>query len=1161
MFRKIRNLSLCMALAFAATSCIIEERELDPDKGESTVRFTLSVPGAVRPTYTRTVSEAHESDIATLNILVFSAANNYSGKFVIRGEARMVGTDGRTWEVDLPEGTYDMMILGNINYLLNRITLTPQATTWNDMTTGMVASNGTDAAKGGKWTDDTEHFSFFGGVQNVTIDGNTSLSTVAMHRSIARIDLRLSAMAASGSETGTDNSNFALKEVFLCNFNTQGLVYPFIDAAHWNATGSTTNPGQGVAAAPSLPANPRARTGMDNALKFDANDGEGFTESGVTREIYTYEAEGGDASTRATNPCLVFGGSYKGGATTYYRVDFISKQDGRDVYLDLLRNHLYEVTVNKISGAGYATPQQAFDAVSSQIEINVLQWNEADLAGVDVTGQTYRITTTDDGRGAAVANYSVALPGMPVRIAATPAKNYMFRRWVVVSGSPTGLNATDNPATFTMPAENVELRAEFAAAPIPLGTENGRITMGADGRYRLTTDPHDAGLFFCFGSVVGIYSADGRNQTLPDSSVDLFDAIDVAWSPVEINSWTGIPQYDKASYDAGIRETSAESGYHTVGAVKAGQGDPCRLVGLDLDKIYDTPADQLQYSDVDNGTWRMPTMEENRLFVGKGYNDGTDTNLHYTVLDGVNGGMFPYAATGDVNTFLPFAQLRGANGATYSPGSNDINVGEYLSSTVAKPDKMLRVNTLKFFQGYLSYFHYGGEGYGYSVRCVRQAGAPPVNEVMTPNGNTNVAKPTAGVIAPPGVLGVGARSGRLTIQGSREYAVDPDLKNYADAEFGGLAPETVYTAVFKWGSLVGLSNSTNNDAWDGTSDVIWAPREYDLSKITAEWVTVPYASNGVFPADQPAAALGDPCSHAAVGTSGKAWVMPSGNPYNGIEYTASTLPAVTIAGVNGRRAAADKRMFFPFAGFRNYDTGKSLQESTYFNYWTSTPAGNMTEGNINYTVSYKMYGQKDQAKDLALPDGCDIGARAVYAFAIRCVPTHDRPRELTIGNVVWAGSNLQADGTFAPYATGYGSYFAWNSRVGYTYNGNPVPPATGSASDVWEAANNPCPAPWRLPTHEELEALIANTTSKWETVNGVSGMRYSINSNGESIFLPAAGHRNVDVPYNRGIFAVYWTPSTTEGLQHLRGSADKGNEVHYGGIREHLYSIRCVRDK
>lgn len=239
-----------------------------------------------------------------------------------------------------------------------------------------------------------------------------------------------------------------------------------------------------------------------------------------------------------------------------------------------------------------------------------------------------------------------------------------------------------------------------------------RITWdSADGRYVLTTDPTDAGLYFVFGSVAGIYSGNGANATLPADGSDTFDPGDVAWSPVAITGngnfgWMNIPIYTSDDYPAKI-----DAAYHTIANVKAGRGDPCRLVGLDLNKIAATEAGSLTAADIDNGTWRLPTNAKNKSFSG--YGAPTYTDDYRATLNGVSGGMFP-DASGGADKFLPAAGWRAfgtagdydARGAYYSSEPHNSGGGYVLHFDASTADPATNLYT--FYN------------YGLSVRCVRQ---------------------------------------------------------------------------------------------------------------------------------------------------------------------------------------------------------------------------------------------------------------------------------------------------------------------------------------------------------------------------------------------------------------------------------------------------------
>jgi hypothetical protein len=254
--------------------------------------------------------------------------------------------------------------------------------------------------------------------------------------------------------------------------------------------------------------------------------------------------------------------------------------------------------------------------------------------------------------------------------------------------------------------------------------QNYRITWDGDkGQYALTNDPTNGGLFFQFGSVVGIYTAHGGLQTLPMENdlvnTDEFHAAnDVAWDPTgKVTSdtdagWNSVPCYNTADHPNTI---TPESGYHTVENVKAGKGDPCRLVGLDLAKIKNaTTADELTTADIDNGRWRLPTPEENKAFSGREVN--ISYNRHWTRQSGVLGGMFPDKETGDATTFLPALGYRGKSaGQVYAQTTNT----NFWSSV---PDANSKHSGLQWSFGINHVVRRNVSEYkhGFVIRCVRQ---------------------------------------------------------------------------------------------------------------------------------------------------------------------------------------------------------------------------------------------------------------------------------------------------------------------------------------------------------------------------------------------------------------------------------------------------------
>jgi len=126
----------------------------------------------------------------------------------------------------------------------------------------------------------------------------------------------------------------------------------------------------------------------------------------------------------------------------------------------------------------------------------------------------------------------------------------------------------------------------------------------------------------------------------------------------------------------------------------------------------------------------------------------------------------------------------------------------------------------------------------------------------------------------------------------------------------------------------------------------------------------------------------------------------------------------------------------------------------------------------------------------------------------------------------WATCNVGAE---TPEA--YGDYFAWGDTIGqefynwshykycngdynkltkycdneeYGNNGFTDELTTLEESD--DVATAKWGKGWRMPTREDLKELIDNCDTTWTAQNGINGMLFTSRTNGNSIFLPAAGH-------------------------------------------------------
>ena len=132
-------------------------------------------------------------------------------------------------------------------------------------------------------------------------------------------------------------------------------------------------------------------------------------------------------------------------------------------------------------------------------------------------------------------------------------------------------------------------------------------------------------------------------------------------------------------------------------------------------------------------------------------------------------------------------------------------------------------------------------------------------------------------------------------------------------------------------------------------------------------------------------------------------------------------------------------------------------------------------------------------------------------------------------SVKWAtvniGATLPAD---------YGNYYAWGeteikdeytSDNSVTYYDSSLGDISGDAT--YDAATANWGSSWRMPTKDECQELVDDCTWTWTTQENSDGEDvngYLVEgSNGNSIFLPAAGARDGSSLYNAGTLGHYWS--------------------------------------
>lgn len=184
----------------------------------------------------------------------------------------------------------------------------------------------------------------------------------------------------------------------------------------------------------------------------------------------------------------------------------------------------------------------------------------------------------------------------------------------------------------------------------------------------------------------------------------------------------------------------------------------------------------------------------------------------------------------------------------------------------------------------------------------------------------------------------------------------------------------------------------------------------------------------------------------------------------------------------------------------------------------------------------------------------------------------------------WATQNVGAK-----KPSDYGLYFQWGDTQGYTADQVGIGEGQKKFADDWsdykwgvssnftkyvvhtelyledDAAHVNMGGDWHMPTDEQMQELIDNTTTAWTTSNdGVSGMTFtSKKDTSKSIFFPATGNAGVGLIFGNKDFGYVWSSTlSTEDISSskllyfdsdntkLRDNAARGTGMPVRGIIE-----------
>ncbi len=390
MAHRINSVSGSVALLFVAMlgSCAVEteqDRYLPPTPEERMMTFHINIPRAMLPE-TRAIVEGglDEDIIDEITVLLFDTDGSYNTTV----EATSITTDpndsnSKTFTAIIPDGEFNMLVLANADRMLDALSDLDPDFEGKDM--DFFESNLSDRlieddGSGGfvPWNADpgSEDFKPFPMSGRVVIpaDRSQEMNSIFMTRMLAKINIEL---ATDYSLDADRNAIYRLDEILVPNFNTTGNLIPR-ELAQGTAL-SVFEPAQ-----LNIPSASGRVSSVDDALVFPGkeikgSDGTTFNYASID-EIFLPEMAG--SANPQSGACILVGIYVPSiGQERWFRIDLTmtNPNSGNVEPVNIRRNFRYSVSITNVSGEGYETPEEAFDAPADGVEVELLAIDGSDM--------------------------------------------------------------------------------------------------------------------------------------------------------------------------------------------------------------------------------------------------------------------------------------------------------------------------------------------------------------------------------------------------------------------------------------------------------------------------------------------------------------------------------------------------------------------------------------------------------------------------------------------------------------------------------------------------------------------------------------------------------------------------------------------------------------
>ena len=293
----------------------------------------------------------------------------------------------------------------------------------------------------------------------------------------------------SGTPTAEGTATFTVKATNSAGSNTKELSITITKAAPAEHTITVTTEGGGTASASSA----KAVVGTEIRLTAKPDEGYRFKEWEVMSGNVTIKDDKflmpdsnvevkaifeEDAPPAPTEHTVTVTSSGNGTASA----SPAKAVAGAEITLSATPDKGYHLKEWQVISGGVSIKDNKFTMPNNNVEVKAIF--EEDTPPVPTE---HTVTVTSGGNGTASASPAKAVAGAEITLSATPDKGYHLKEWQVISG---GVSIKDNK--FTMPNNNVEIKAIFEEDAPPAPTDPAKPSISVTGTYTYNGSEHTA---------------------------------------------------------------------------------------------------------------------------------------------------------------------------------------------------------------------------------------------------------------------------------------------------------------------------------------------------------------------------------------------------------------------------------------------------------------------------------------------------------------------------------------------------------------------------------------------------------------------------------------------------------------------------------------------